>query len=110
MIHYLKLLQENSRPTISNSFRKTHDPLSQTLSVSCSPPTISNSSRKTDDPLSQTLSRKLIVTKENAPCENLMDYVITSTEREDMDDGFYMMNMERTITIHRKVILEPTQL
>ncbi|KAK3709432.1 hypothetical protein QZH41_020425, partial [Actinostola sp. cb2023] len=76
--------------------------LSQTLSVNCSPPTLSNSSRKTHDPLSETLSGKLIVTKENVPFENLMDYVITNTEREEKDDGFYMMNMERTITIYRK--------
>ncbi|KAK3741868.1 hypothetical protein QZH41_013356 [Actinostola sp. cb2023] len=62
------------------------------------------------DCFSETLSGKLIVTKENVPFENLMDYFITSTEREEKDDGFYMMNMERTITIYRKVILEPTQL
>ncbi|KAK3743331.1 hypothetical protein QZH41_013903 [Actinostola sp. cb2023] len=52
--------------------------------------------------LSQSLSGKLIVTKENVPFENLLDYVITNTEREEKDDGFYMMNMERTITIYRK--------
>ncbi|KAK3737065.1 hypothetical protein QZH41_013871, partial [Actinostola sp. cb2023] len=45
---------------------------------------------------------KLIVTKEDVPFENLLDYFITNTEREENDDGFYMMNMEKTTTIYRK--------
>ena len=34
------------------------------------------------DCFSETLSGKFIVTKENVPFENLLDYFITSTERE----------------------------
>ncbi|XP_028518606.1 uncharacterized protein LOC110251109 [Exaiptasia diaphana] len=51
----------------------------------------------------QSIERTLIVAEDDIPFETLTDFVIQTTRREEQDDGFYIMNMERTISTYNKV-------